>query len=224
MDHGHAVLGIHLENQFIIDGVRIRTTPFTLHHLRRVDHEIQQRLLDQSGIDIRRDRFGGKIDTQHDPGLLALRVVEITQLLHDQPHIVRLRIETDAAGELEEVGEDVTKPVDFPRQRIDSVRQSVLLALRHIEMHDVLAKQLSVEPHRRQRVLDLMRKTTGHRTELGESLGVPRLTFRFTRPVHHATQQHHHHGQHDRDGGADADTQPEQFHMDLLVCQGRCRE
>ena len=99
------------------------------------------------------------------------------------------------------------------------MRQSVLLALRHIEMHDVLAKQLSVEPHRRQRVLDLMRKTTGHRTELGESLGVPRLTFRFTRPVHHATQQHHHHGQHDRDGGADADTQPEQFHMDLLVCQ-----
>ena len=77
---------------------------------------------------------------------------------------------------------------------------------------DRFVEQLTVEQNRRERVLDLVRETTRHRAEFGETFRLSRTPLRLPRAEFTAAQQDTPDPEHDRRSDRDAEAaRPKQF-------------
>ena len=84
-----------------------------LHGLHRIEHQIEECLLEKALVDHGQGGRCARIDPHHDAGLHAVRMIEVAQFLHDRSYIAKLDIELDATGILREVREDPTQSIDF---------------------------------------------------------------------------------------------------------------
>ena len=168
------------------------------NRLRRVDHQIEQRLLEQTFVHPDHDWMIGQLRPQNDPVLIALRVKEVRHLRDDAGQITWLGVEFDLAGELEEVGEDPPKPLRFARQGIEPRQEPVTHLGGQLGIDDRLAEQLGGEADRGEWILDLVSQASGHGAQLREPLGVAGASLGLARSPLTAPQKDPQQRQHSR--------------------------
>jgi hypothetical protein len=154
-----------------------------------VHHEVEQRLLDEPLVHADHDGVAGELRAQHDPGLIALGMEEVAQLLHQPHQVLAAGVEPDAPGELEEVAQDPAEPLDLAAQRVEAPHQARLLLLLHRRLAQGLAQELGVEADGGERILDLVGQAAGHRAQLGQPLRLRRAALRVTGPPLRPLQQ-----------------------------------
>ena len=89
-------------------------------------------------------------------------MVEINEFIHDHPQVKWLRVESNSTSEFKKVAQNVAESIHLASQRIHTMCKTIAFRLRNIQLHEVLAEQLRVEPHRGQWILYFMRQAAGH--------------------------------------------------------------
>src|SRR5205823_3032890 len=130
------------------------------------------------------DALGGWLAARLHLVELRLRREKIDQLFDKLIQIDRLSLDFQLSSVTQKIIENVAKPRGLTMDEIEPIHDS---AVRGIVRRQIFLKQLQVQLNGRERILDLVRKPTGQRAKLRESLGLPRAAL----GAEHATIQRH---------------------------------
>src|SRR5208282_3357970 len=107
--------------------------------MERIDQEIENRLLDQSGISLNHHRAGARIEPQLNVAELGLRREKIHQLLEDRVQVHPFLAQLQLTGEAEKIIEDIAKA---GRLAADGAKPRRQTAVRRIGRIQIFLQQL----------------------------------------------------------------------------------
>ena len=96
------------------------------HGVFGVEHQIQQGLFEQIGIDLGRGQIGRQVSANHDPLGCGGRLVEVAQLIDDGVQIGRCEPQLLYAGKPQEVLQDIVQPGDLVLQPFDPLQHPTI--------------------------------------------------------------------------------------------------
>ena len=129
------------------------------------------------------------IDDESNTRLFRLRHEEVADFGHRIAEIAMPPIQLHAARVTQEVSENVAQPCGFARQGVHATRHAGAIGFIKRRLQDFLAQQLCVQDHGGEWILDFVRKSAGHRSNLGITRALRRCTF----GVPHLRSLHTHH-------------------------------
>ena len=139
--------------------------PTLRHRLLGVDDQVQQRLPKRLAIEHHARQFGIEIPHDLDAGLRGFRREELEHVVDLVVQIRRLQMQPPHLGEVQKIIEQRLQPLAFAPHDFHPLQRPP--TRRRFRLGQILGQQLHVQPNRRQRILDLVRKTAGQLGDLG---------------------------------------------------------
>jgi hypothetical protein len=149
------------------------------HCLERVEHEVEQRLLEVPLVERDDELALGAPQPQLHALHLRLRREEVDEVLQQVVHVHRLLVQLDLAGVAQEVVDDVAQAARLLLHGLQPADHPPVGGVVGVE---VFAEELEVELDGRERVLDLVGEPAGERAQLGEALGLARAALEAVHP------------------------------------------
>lgn len=141
------------------------------HGLEGVEEEVEDGLLDESGIDVGGEGARGEVDAEANLLFFGLWGEEVGEFVEEGIEVGGVGIEAEFAGVFEEVGEDGTEAFDFAAEGGVAAREAFFVFVGNVEIVDPLGEELGVEADGGEGVFDLVGEAAGHGTEFGEAFG-----------------------------------------------------
>ena len=124
------------------------------HGVLGVEHQVQQGLLEQVGVESDRRQIGGELGPHHDRLGRRMGLVEVADLLDDLVEVHEFQLQVLDAGEAEEVLEDAMQPEDLVLEPLDPLADPAVA--RGLAVLKILGQEVEVQPERGQGIADLV--------------------------------------------------------------------